>query len=204
MQKHVVITVRILAHLALVSILLTNAMQVQAKPARFHPRQAHTQTKRLTVLDYFYLLPSLGIGYKATQHEKRELLQSQNHPIVDVRHDYLLFHPDSSPAEQLAVFRTHGKTDLLADSLPDSDSDYNSFGLYRLQNGKLRDVTRQMLPLPAHTERFLYELPRLGTTIHVYSFNLDKQSRHHAFDLQWRGGRFIKVRGAPPEQKHSN
>jgi len=83
---------------------------------------------------------------------------------------------------------------LLADSLPDFMSDYNAFILFRLQNGRLRDVTRQMLPMPPQTDRLLYELPRSGTTIGVYRFNLDTQSRRHVFDLQWRGGRFVKVR----------
>lgn len=73
-------------------------------------------------------------------------------------------------------------------------SDYNAFILFRLQNGRLRDVTRQMLPMPPQTDRLLYELPRSGTTIGVYRFNLDTQSRRHVFDLQWRGGRFVKVR----------
>ena len=156
-------------------------------------RLLDVQAQRRNVIDYFNLLSALGNGYPATQREKRELLQPNNHPIIDVRHDYLLVHPDSSPAEQVAVFRTRGKADLLAVSLPDFESDYNDFILYRLQNGRLRDVTRQMLPMPAQTDRLLYELPQFGTTIHVFRFDLNTQSRRHAFDLVWHRGRFAKV-----------
>lgn len=86
--------------------------------------------KRRSVIDYFYLLPSIGIGYPATRSEKRELLQPKNRPAIDLKNDYLLVHPDSSPAEQIALFRAQCKTDLLADSLPDYESDYNSFAYH--------------------------------------------------------------------------
>jgi hypothetical protein len=150
--------------------------------------------KRRSVIDYFYMLPSIGIGYPATRQEKRELLQPENHPIIDVRNDYLLVHPDSSPAQQIVVFRAPGKADLLAVSRPDYKSDYNFLALYRLQNGKLRDVTRQVLPRPTRINKFLYELPRFGTTIRVFSYDLDTQSRRHAYSLRWHKGRFVKFR----------
>ena len=151
------------------------------------------QVQRRTVIDYFKLLPWLGIGYPATPSEKRQLLQDENHPIIDVRHDYLLVHPDASPSEQITVFRARHKTDLLAVSLPDYQSDYNDFTLYRLHHGKLQDVTRQMLPVPVDTDHFLYELPRFNTTIRVFKFDLNTQSRHHVFDLKWRSGHFVRV-----------
>ncbi len=160
-----------------------------------HPAVAapSAETPHRTVLDYFHLLPWLGIGYPATPQNVRDLLRPENNPVIDVRHDYLRVHPDSSPVEQIAVFRSMGKTDLLAVSLPDDESDYNTFVLYRLQNGKLRDVTDQTLPMAPQTDRYLYELPQVGTTIRVFKFSLETQSRRHVFDLQWRGGRFVKV-----------
>ena len=151
------------------------------------------QTQPRSVVDYFNLLTWLGIGYPTTQQNKRELLQTENHPVIDVRHDYLLVHPDSSPAEQLAVFRARGKADLLAVSLPDSETDYNNFVLFQLRNGKLQDVTRQVLPMSPQISRYLYELPQFGTIIRVFRFNIDTQTRSHVFDLQWRKGRFVKV-----------
>ena len=168
-----------------------SALWAEAKPL------PSTKAQRFSVIDYFNLLPAYGISDTTTRRERRELLQSgtdpDTNPIIDLQHDYLLIHPDSSPAEQVAVFRAHGKPDLLAVSMPDAESDYNYFALFRLQRGKLRDVTRQMLPMPAQTDHLLYELPRFGTTIKVFRFNLEKQSRHHAFDLQWHEGRFIKA-----------
>lgn len=179
---------------------LSSATRVRAQhtdPAQLisYTRQAKTQLKRRTVLDYFHLLPWVGLGgnYQETQAQKRAMLQPHNDSIIDISHDYMLVHPDSSPAEQIGVFRTRNGADLLAISMPDFQSDYNFFALYRLQNGKLRDVTSQMLPVPTRTDRFLYELPRVGTTIHVFRFDLEAQSRRHAFDLQWRGGHFVKV-----------
>ena len=174
-------------------LFLSSTAYVQAQPTPVHTYRAKPQVRRISVLDYFSLLPSLGIGYGSTFQERRELLQPVNRPIVDVRHDYVLVHPDSSPAEQIAVFRTRNKPDLLAVSLPDFQSDYNDFTLYRLQNGKLRDVTREALPMPSDTGRLLYELPRFGTTIRVFRFNIETQSRRHVFDLRWRGDHFVKV-----------
>ena len=78
-------------------------------------------------------------------------------------------------------------------SAPDYQSDYNGFALYRLRNGKLEDVTEKELPVPVRVDQYLYEVPRIGTTIRVYKFDLSKQSRHHAFDLKWRRGRFVKT-----------
>lgn len=180
--------------LALLPALLSSAVRVEAKPLPPHAYHVGAQARQRSVIDYFNLLPWLGIGYHATRQEKRQLLRAENHPIIDVRHDYLRVNPDSSPAEQIAVFRERGKADLLAVSMPDFESDYNAFILFRQQNGRLRDVTRQMLPMPPQTDRLLYELPRFGTTIGVFRFDLETQSRRHVFDLQWRGGRFVKVR----------
>jgi hypothetical protein len=168
------------------------AVLIGALPATYVLGQQSAATKRLSVTDYYYLLPYIGNGGSATRQEKRETLAA-NHPVIDVKHDYMDFQPDSSPREQLAVFRARGKADVIASSMPDYHSDYNAFTLYRLEKGKLKDVTRQVLPVPARTGSFLYELPRVGTTIRVYRFDIVKESRRHAFDLQWRQGRFIKT-----------
>lgn len=178
--------------LALVSALLLSAGQAESKPTTSDKPPAKAKTKRRSVIDYYYLLPWVGNGGIDTRQQRRELLQPVNKPIIDVPHDYLLVNPDASPAQQIAVFRARGKTDLIAVSTPDFKSDYNWFVLYQLRDGKLQDVTSKMLPVPVRPNKFLYEVPRIGTTIRVYSFDLDKQSRRHAFDLKWRKGRFIK------------
>ena len=152
-----------------------------------------TNAKRHNVLDAFYLLPGIGaLEINVPRKWRNEMLQPQYKPIIDLRHDYLKFRADASPDQEVAIFRYHG-TELVATSTPDSTSDYNAFHLYRFGQGKLREVTKQELPVPARTGSYLYELPRLGTTIHVYQFDLDKQARWHAFDLKWRGGRFVKA-----------
>ncbi len=194
MSSHVTISYLFLGRLAIFLALFPIAARVGARPPPIHTCPMEARAQRLSVIDYYELLPSLGIEDHTTQQEKSLLLRPENHPCVDVRHDYLLVHPDSSPVEQIAVFRARREADLLAVSLPDSESDYNDFALYRLRDGRLRDVTRQMLPVAPRTDRFLYELPRFGTTISVYRFDLNTQSRRHVFDLKWRTGRFVKVR----------
>ncbi len=191
MPKRLIVPHLIAGCSAVLLAFLLNMARVEAKPS--HAPVHRVEAQRRSVINYFYLLPSLGIEDKIGRQERRQLLLPKSSSLIDTRHDYLLVHPDSAPAEEVAVFRAHGKSDLIADSSPDFESDYNSFMLYRLRNGRLRDVTRQMLPMPADTDHFLYELPHLGTTIRVFRFSLKKRSRHHVFDLQWRDGRFVKV-----------
>lgn len=179
--------------LAILLASLSSTAQLEGRPAHSLASQREARTSRRSVINYFYLLPSLGMGTPATSRRRGELLRTQNQPIIDVRHDYLLVRPDSSPAEQIAVFRSRGGSDLIADSLPDSVSDYNGFALYRLRHGRLRDVTRQMLPMPPDLDHLLYELPRFGSTIRVFRFDLDTETRRHVFDLFWFRGSFLKV-----------
>lgn len=180
--------------LSLAAFLSFGALLITAPSLEARPRQKAV-AKRLSVLDYYFLLPFIGneavpkTGKEL--HYRRESLRPQYKPVIDLRHDYLSVQPDSSPRVQIAVFR--GVTEVVAYSAPDYHSDYNSFALYRLQNGRLHDVTRQLLPVPSRTNTFLYELPRVGTTIHVFAFDLETQSRKPAFDLLWRRGRFVKV-----------
>lgn len=180
-------------YLVVLSAFLFDEARIEARPVPSHIYCGEAQARRHSVIDYFYLLPSLGIGGSGTRQEKRELLQADNRPVIDVRHDYLLVHPDSSPAEEIAIFRGRNNADLVADSLPDYQSDYNAFTVYRLKHGRLRDVTQQVLPMPPDTDHLLYELPRFGTTIRVFRFDLDRETRRHVFDLQWRAGRFVKI-----------
>lgn len=197
LTKYMVISyprVFVLGFLAVFFASFSNMARVEASPTPSHTHRVEAKVRRLSVIDYFNMLPYLGIGYPATRQAKRELLQAENHPVIDVRHDYLLVHPDSSPAEQIAIFRACDKPDLLAVSMPDFQCDYNSFALFRLQNGRLREVTRQTMPIPPRTERFLYELPRFGTTIGVFEFDIEKETRRHVFDLRWHGGHFVKAR----------
>lgn len=181
----------------LLTILLgAGALNAAAPDSNAKPRPA-ARAKRRSVLDYYYLLPYLGNFGNDTRREKSELLKPSSNegftPIVDLRHDYIEVGPDSAPVEQIAVFRSGGP-DLIATSSPDYESDYNGFQLWRLQNGKLRDVTRQVLPFPVRPNELAYELPRVGTTIHVFRFSLEPKTRKPAFDLLWRRGRFVMQR----------
>lgn len=171
-----------------VGVLLLGSNCVEARP-----RQT-SKAKRLSVMDYYFLMPFIGSDHEETAREETRLrrasLRSKYKPVIDLRHDYLSMQPDSAPRVQIAVFR--GAADVVAYSSPDFLGDNNIFALYRLKSGKLRDVTKQLLPVPVREDRFLYELPRVGTTIHVFSYDMGKESRKPAFDLRRRGGRFVK------------
>ncbi len=114
MTPYLAIANLILGCLATCLILLSSAVRDEAKPIPMPANRTKARVQRLSVIDYFNLLPSLGVGYPGTRQEKRELLQHENHPIIDVGHDYLLVHPDSSPAEQIAVFRARREAALVA------------------------------------------------------------------------------------------
>ena len=174
------------------TVLLTVAASLAVLTFNVAPRaSAKDKAKRHTVLDAFYLLPYVGNALQS-KAQRRELLNRKNKPILDLKNDYIEVNPDSYPPQQVAIFRYRG-AELVATSTPDSVSDYNNFHLYRFGNGQLRDVTKKELPAPARTDNYLYQLPRTGTTIRVYQFDLSKQSRQHTFDLQWRGGKFVKA-----------
>lgn len=147
---------------------------------------------RHSVLDYFYLLPFVGNTPKTTA-ERRELLSHPDKHILDLKNDFIEVETDSYPPLQAAVFRYQG-AELVAVSVPDYRSDYNAFHLYRLRNGRLQDVTAKELPMPARTNDYLYEVPRYGTTMRVYRIDLENQRRYPAFDLKWRGGKFIPIK----------
>ncbi len=175
----------------LLVVILLGASFLAAPSLDARPRQA-TKTKHLSVLDYYFLLPHISIGGNDTRREKQQLLRTRNKPVVDLGNDYLSVQPDSSPTAQIAVFRGGG-ADVVAYSAPDYRSDYNRFALFRLQKGKLCNVTKQLLPFPVRDDHFLYELPRVGATIRAYSFNIETQKRKPAFDLAWWRGRFVKL-----------
>ena len=176
---------------ARLSLAVAASLTVAALAATAPHASSKDSAKRHNVLDYFFLLSAIGLsGYEGKQ--RRELLKAPYEPVIDLPNDYMSVNPDSSPREQIAVFRYKG-AELVAQSAPDYQSDYNGFSLYRLRNGQLRDVTEKELPVPVRQNQYLYELPRIGTTIRVYKFDLSKQKRWHAFDLKWRGGRFVKA-----------
>ena len=66
-----------------------------------------------------------------------------------------------------------------------------SLNFYRFKNGKLRDVTSQVLPV-AFKSTHIAELPRIGTTIRVTEENPETADQKHAYNLLWRGGRFVR------------
>ncbi len=109
--------------------------------------------KRHSVLDYFFLLPFVGNTSKA-KNERQKLLDKSS-TIVDVQRDFIQVDTDSFPPQQVAVYR-YRDAELVAVSVPDSASDYNLFYLYRLRDGKLREVTEKELPLPARAPTVIF------------------------------------------------
>lgn len=160
------------------------ALVTPALAAPIAPRAPHCAPRRHSVLEFYNLLPSryfLG-------DNRRVMLTKDRAPIVDNAHDFLLASGEAGqPGLQVAVFRFRG-TETVGVAAA-----YEMFGelnFYRLRNGRLHDVTQQVLP-----RRFgqyqVAELPRIGTTIRILNENPETIDEKLAYRLQWRGGRFV-------------
>ncbi len=172
----------------LIPLLLCAAIapiEAQTSPRLSSQAACAPKTRRHTVLQCYDLLPSKFFIVK-----RRELL-SKDYPIaeVDTAHDFLQTGGEAAqPSLQVAIFR-YGGTELVGVS-----GRYEMGGtlnFYRFKNGKLRDVTSQVLPV-AFKSTHIAELPRIGTTIRVTEENPDTADQKHAYNLLWRGGRFVR------------
>jgi len=164
--------------------LLLLPIGIPALGAPIAPRAPLCAPRRHSVLEFYNLLPSryfLG-------DNRRVMLTKDRAPIVDIAHDFLLASGEAGqPGLQVAVFRFQG-TETVGVAAA-----YEMFGelnFYRLQNGRLHDVTRQVLPRPFGRNQ-IAELPRIGTTVRILNENPDTLDDKPAYRLEWRGGRFV-------------
>jgi hypothetical protein len=101
----------------------------------------------------------------------------------------------------MALFRYKGR--VLVGIYSDGEGGGMLF-LMRYENGKWSDVMKSMLPVP-YSDKFVYVIPRYGTTIKVTRANTDKDWERgtdkvygkgpRAYDLVWTNGKFKVRRG---------
>lgn len=169
----------------LVPLLLALAvapLEIQAAPNSI----CAPKTRRHTVLECYDLLP----GKFFEGNINRRDLVGKDYPIaqVDNAHDFLQSGGEAAQSSiQVAIFRFRG-TELVGVSARYEMG--GTLNFYRFKNGRLRDVTSQILPL-RWKETQIARLPRIGTTIHVSDQNADTGDEKPDYDLLWRSGRFV-------------
>ena len=159
-----------------------------AKPAKAKPR---------TVVDYFYLLPGTNFDGGFASRALRTSWLREEGSIIDTKNDYLRMTGEAGqPTLYMALFRYKGR--VLVGVYADGEGG-GDLSLLRYENGKWRDVTKSMLPVP-YNENYIYMIPRYGTTIKVTTGNSEDNWEEYGrgkkvYDLVWAEGKFKVWRG---------
>ncbi|MBW3636796.1 MAG: hypothetical protein KY445_10095 [Armatimonadetes bacterium] len=153
-----------------------------------------------TVLDYFDLLPQrfFEVEYFGSNNKRRKWLKRgltefplYNRSIIDLKNDYIRFPGDGAQRRlDVAVFRYRGQATVGVYN----DWDAGELSFWRYKNGRLVDVTEQVLPMGFDGKNG-YVLPRFGTTVRVFQrtgiFRIKPQMKP-LYTLRWRGGHFYR------------
>ena len=165
---------------------------VAALALAYEPAAAPPQPK--TVVDFFLLVPDQYLPYYDLEFRKEFVQGKRRGTIIDVPHGFLSWDAsDSSEYFEFAIFKKSDGGYVIAYSSPyDSQGpNYSDFLLLSYKEGKWRDVTKALLPVP-HDRELTYGLPREGREIFVASEDASVR-----YVLAWTGDRFVK-RAAPP------
>ncbi len=173
-------------------LLLLSATTGVCALAESKPARKITPARR-TVRDYYLLLPRQYFA-----ESPRENLRLR--PMVsDIAGDYLQTRASDSQAHiTTKLFRFRGADVFAAQISPvykvpiTSAMPLTILKFYRLNGGKLQDVTTQIWPVKLGVNQMVY-LPRRGTTIVVKDEN-DTEESTTLFKMLWRQGRFVKTR----------
>ena len=159
--------------------------------------QKPTTGKPRTVVDYFMLLPQDYLDIPPSKRGTWLYGENSRGSIVDIKNDYIRMAGDETQWPiYMALFRYKGRVLLGVCIVAD---DWTSFGLLRYENGRWKDVTTAMLPVP-YNETYQYVIPRYGTTIKVTTGNgVEHPSKYghgtKVYDLVWTQGKFKVRRG---------
>ena len=141
---------------------------------------AQSSPRPHTVVDYYMLLPD---KYFEANLEQRLhwMLDPKRGAIVDVVNGYLFAPGDGAQTDiYTCLFRRPDGTYLVAVNYNDKDGVFETLlGLYVYQHGRLRNVTKLVMPV-AFNKQLYYELPRHGTTIKVTN-----KAGRQLYDLVW-------------------
>ena len=140
-----------------------------------------------TVKDYFLAVPEEYLGFSKAE---REALLKGPGIIVDIKNGYLSYNASDNPEEfELTLLKQTDGTYIVAISI-DADPDFDSKSILHLlkyAEGQWSDVTNEVLTVPFN-DRYIYALPRIGTTIKVTTMKGKK-----LYDLVWVNNKF-KIR----------
>ena len=148
--------------------------------------------KRMTVVDYYLLLPE-----KTLETPARDWLH--NATVIDKQNGYLSVTGDGAqPNFEVALFRYRDGRPLLAICEGELEGD-DRVGLSFFElgsNGKMQKASRKILPIgdqwssgeyDKKYEDFRFELPRHGRTVLIRSAKT-KKILHR---VTWNGGKFV-------------
>jgi hypothetical protein len=149
--------------------------------------------KKLTVVDYYLLLPE-----KTFETPAREWLR--NATVIDKQDGYMSITGDGAqPSFEVALFRYRDGRPLLAICEGELEGDAQvALNFYELgKDGKMRPVSREIFPVgdqwssgehDKKYEDFRFELPRHGRTVLVRSAKTKKVLHK----VSWNGEKFIE------------
>lgn len=150
----------------------------ESKP---RPKGSGVQIRR-TVRDYYLLLPSKYFAESARENLRLRPM------VIDIANDYIETSGEAGqPYLQTALFRHQG-TELFAVYAQLEAGNLLKF--YRLSDGRLRDVTKQVWRTKLRPNDRVY-LPRRGSNIVIQdeTYPGDEKIR---FTMRWRNGHFVK------------
>ncbi|MDM7921380.1 MAG: hypothetical protein QUS14_03690 [Pyrinomonadaceae bacterium] len=174
------------------------AGKVEATPA------ATVQTGPRTVMDFFALLPekyfTLEGCDKATDKEckkAREDYIKTYGEVVDVKNGYFKGGCDGAQScIEMAIFKRPDGTYLVG--VATFAEMMNDFYFLDYADGKWADVSAEVVP--EYSKKNWYELPRVGTTMKVFSKKIVEETDDYEvsdkgrlmYELAWKDGKFTK------------
>lgn len=152
-----------------------------------------------TPRDYFMQLPDKYFDLDCCMSEKnpKAVYLKRYLNVEDNANGYISGHADAAQEGfALTLFKRPNGTYLIGfytfgEGGPE-DTPWTYFFDY--SNGKWRDVSRTMIA-GYNKAKFVYELPRTGTTVHVYQKDENGRDWYKGkklYDLHWKNGKFVK------------
>src|SRR5438105_12979720 len=168
----------------------------------FSPSMLATDEKKMTVVDYYLLLPE-----KTFETPARNWLN--NASVVDKQNGYISISGDGAqPSFEVALFRYRDGRPLLAiceGELEGNDSvtlEFSALGA----DGRMQKVSRKIFPIgdqwgsgeyDSKYKDCRFELPRRGRTVLVRS----QKSGKILHRVSWNGEKFVEERDAPASER---
>ena len=177
----------------LIFLFLTIALMAAYLPA---------QTKQpKTVRDFFMALPDKYFSLDCCMslpHSKQKAAYLKRYlDVEDTANGYMKASADAAQEGfEMALFKRPNGTYLIGFCTKGEggveDTPWTYFFDYK--NGKWTDISRTMIAKYSK-ERYIYELPRTGTTVEVFAKDENGTEWYKGeklYDLEWKNGKFVK------------